>query len=127
MEPTSVTTQSSGATASASRTWSGQGAHRRAGKACVRALEGLLERAGGHVDGAELAGPGQPLWAAPEAHHLGAGHVPAGRKADRASDQPDAEDRDPHPLRRARTAAASPSSTPEVMSQSMHASVIDCP
>ncbi len=70
---------------------------------------------------------GQPLGAAAESHHLGAGHVPAGREADRAADQPDAEHGDPHPERRSRTAAASPSSTSEVMSQSMHASVMDCP
>ncbi len=105
----------------------GQGAHRRTGEAGLGAVESLLERPRGHVDGPQLASQGQPIGAASESHHLGAGHVPAGREADRAADQPDAEDGDPHPERRARTAPASPSSTSEVMSQSMHASVMDCP
>ena len=47
----------------------------------------------------QLAGRRQPLGAAAEAHHLGAApRARAGREADRAADQPDAEDGDPHPV-----------------------------
>ena len=77
--------------------------------------------------------------------HVGVGvvaaHARAGARArgesDRAADQPDAEDRDPHPLRagrlrlrrrcdRGRT-RASPCSTSTVVSQPMQPSVIDWP
>ena len=62
--------------------------------------------------------------------------LPSG-EADRASDQPDAEQRDPHLCQRAavraeaalrsRTDSARPSSTATVVSQSMQPSVIDWP
>ena len=125
VEPTSLTTQSSPAAASALSTCSRQRAHRRAGEADVRAVERLLERAGGDVDRAQLAGPLQAPRVAPEPDHLDAPLT--GGQADRSADQPDAEDRDSHRARRARTAAASVSSTETVVSKSMQASVIDCP
>jgi hypothetical protein len=105
-------------------------AHRRAGEADRGAVERLGDGPRGAVDRAELERGLQPVRAAPPAHHLGARDARAGRQPDRAADQADPEDRDPHPSERARracTAAASSSSTSEVVSQSMQASVIDCP
>ena len=91
-----------------------QRADRGAAEAGLGAVERLVERAGRRVDRAQLRGAGEPLGRAAEAGHLRAVHVLAGREPDRAADQADAEDRDLHGSsapRRARTAAASPSST----------------
>ncbi len=75
----------------------GQRAHGRAGEAEIRAREGLLERPGRVADRSQLEGPPQPGRIAAEAHDLGVLDVLPGGEADRAADQPDAEDCDPHP------------------------------
>ena len=61
-----------------------------------------------------------------EPHYLGAEPLPRGQP-DRAADQADAEDGDPHPPRRALAAEASWSKTETVASQSRQGSVIDWP
>jgi hypothetical protein len=101
--------------------------HRRAREAELRALDSRGHRVGGAVDRAELDRPAQAIRIAAEANDLRALDVLMGGEPDRPADQADAEDGDPHPLRRACTAVASPSRTSEVVSQSMQASVIDCP
>jgi hypothetical protein len=102
-------------------------AHGGAAEADRRAGERLLDRPGDAVDRAQLAGALQLRGTAAEADDLDIPDALPGRQPDRAADQPDAEDGDPHPSRRARTAAVSPSSTATVWSQSMQASVIDWP
>src|SRR5439155_21363124 len=105
-----------------------QRAHGRTGEACRGALERPPERLRHPVDRPELDRPLQALAVAPEPDHLHLLELLPRGKADRAADQPDAENGDPHPAsRRALTAAANPSKTPTVVSQSMHASVIDWP
>ena len=102
-------------------------AHRRAGEAELGALDRRGDRVRGAVDGAQLDGAAQPVRVAPEADDLGVRDVLMGGEPDRPADQANAEDGDSHPRRRACTAVASCSSTSEVVSQSMQASVIDWP
>ena len=61
-----------------------------------------------------------------EARDLGVEPLPRG-EPDRAADQADADDSEPHPRRRASTAPASRSRITAVRSQSRQASVIDWP
>ena len=106
----------------------GQRPHRGAAEARLGALECLLQGPRGDVDRAALAGVVEPLTAAAETDDLDVLDVLARRQADRAADQPDTEDGESQPApRRSLTAAASLSSVRTVVSQDMHASVIDWP
>ena len=128
VEPTSLTTQSSGATPSAASTWSGERAHGPACEAGRGAVEGSSSESAAAVDRAQLARSRQPLRAAPEADHLRILDLLAGRQADRAADQANAEDGELQTVSRlVRTASASRSSATTVVSQAMHSSVIDWP
>ena len=60
------------------------------------ALDGILDRGRGAVDRAALARELEPLGIAAEADHLGVRDVLLRGQADRAADQPDAEDGDLH-------------------------------
>ncbi len=90
----------------------------------------LVQRAHRDVDRAHRQRGLKRRGAAIPAHHVRAEAPPSG-KPDRPADEPDAQEGDPRlahtAARRARTEAARPSSTSIVVSQSMHASVIDWP
>ena len=74
----------------------GQSAHRRAGEADAGAVERVVQALRHAVDRAELARTLEPGRVATEADDLGARDLLTRREADRAADQPDAEDGDLH-------------------------------
>ncbi len=127
VEPTSVTTTSSPLAASASRASSTKRGDRGRADDHLGALAGLGHRCRRAVERADADRPLHRLGVRVEADDDGAVDARPRRAADRAADQADAEDRDPHRPRRALTASASPSRTETVSSQAMQASVIDCP
>ena len=101
--------------------------HRRSAEDDLSALARLRERIGDAVDRPQLERAIEVRASPPPADDLCPLQPLLRGQPDRASDQADAEDRDLHPPRRARAAAASRSSTETVWSQSMQASVIDWP
>ncbi len=107
-------------------------AHRHGDECRIGAIEGLLGRSACMVEGAALDGVHQDIRGTVRPPHLGAQPFP-GAQPDRATDQTDPHDGDPHPRRRYRsarrslTAPASRSSTSTVVSQSIQPSVIDWP
>ena len=133
IEPTSVTTQSAAAASSARRTVSPSAPTGVGSKHDVGARDGRGHVIGLRVDRSELERLGAHGRVGVIAAYLSVGAL-ARSQPDRAADQTDAEDRDPHPIRsapgrrcdRART-RASASSTSTVVSQLMQPSVIDCP
>ena len=130
-EPTSVTAQSSPAGVERLRGEAGQRHDRGGAEDQLRALDRRGNRVVRRVDRAELDGAVEQLAVGIEPRDLGVEPGASG-EPDRSSDQADAEDGDLHGLgqaasRRLRTAEASRSRVSTVVSQSMHASVIDWP
>ena len=96
VDPTSVTSVSSPEASSAACTSSGSAPTGAQAKHELRALDRVLDGCRGAVDRAALPGQLEPLGVPSEAHHLGVRDVLLRGKADRAADQPDAEDADLH-------------------------------
>ena len=123
-----MTTVSASASVERRRSQLRQARHRRRAEDDLGARRSRL----GHVGGAASIAPSSSArsrfaGSGSKPDHLGAEPLPRG-EPDRAADQPDAEDGDPHPPRRALAAEASWLRAPRrLRSQSMQASVIDWP
>ena len=121
-----MTTAPSPLASSASATSRGRAPNGRRAEDDVGPVDRLGDRGGGAVEGAELEAAFGVSGVGIEARDLGVEPLPR-REPDRAADQADADDSEPHLRRRASTAPASRSRITAVRPQSRQASVIDWP
>ena len=111
VEPTSVTSVSGPDASSAARTSSGSTPTGAQAKQSSRSLDGLVDRGRGAIDGATLDRGAQPLGVAAESHDLRVLDVLPRRQADRAADQPHAEDGYAHVVHTVRSMNCFPASS----------------